>query len=128
MSTDAKEKLSEAVDKARRETKAEAEPKEKAARSTCRAPVLIEAAQTLSQVIVIAVGVTTALLSVIVGANLFVVMARSGAAVLALGFLLWAFNWLVAQGALKAFRAQMDAAKKRARRAADSGSRVELEA
>ncbi len=87
-------------------------------------PFLLEFTLTVSRLVVILVGVLTALISVIAGAEIWVVALRTGAAILSLGFLTWSVNWLLSHNTLEAVRVQMT----QTRQGAPPKSTVEKEA
>jgi hypothetical protein len=81
-----------------------------------RAPILLELTYTLFMLMVIGTGVSTALLSLLAGADTLMVVVRTGAAVLSVGFILWVVYWLMATSIIEARRQQVieEAAKQRA--------------
>jgi len=81
-----------------------------------RAPVLLELAYTLFMLMVIGAGVSTAVLSLLAGADILMVVVRTGGAVLSVGFILWVVYWLMATSIIEVRRQQVieEAAKQRA--------------
>jgi len=75
-------------------------------------PLLLETTLSLAQLSVILVGVITTVVSLIVGSTWLAALTRGGVAIVALGLLFWALNWLVARGMIEATvaeaRAKMD--------------------
>lgn len=65
-------------------------------------PYLLELSLTLWQVLVLTVGVLTAVLSWVNGADLIMITVRSGAAMFSLGALAWLTNWMLSQQMLEA--------------------------
>jgi hypothetical protein len=65
-------------------------------------PLLLETALSLTQLAVILVGVITTALSLIVGSTWLVSVLRGGVAIVVLGLLFWALNWLIARGMIEA--------------------------
>ena len=94
-----------------------------------RAPILLELTYTLFVLVVIGAGVSTAVISLLAGADMLMVVVRSGGALLSTGFILWIVYWLMATGIIEVRRQQVleEAAKQKA--AAEKGqSTVEFEA
>jgi len=65
-------------------------------------PYLLELSITLWQLLVLAVGVLTAVLSWLNGVEVLMITLRSGAAMLSLGALAWLTNWMLNQQMLEA--------------------------
>ncbi|MBI3762796.1 MAG: hypothetical protein HY260_13190 [Chloroflexi bacterium] len=80
-----------------------------------RPTLLLETAHTLSQILVTTVGVGVALMSVLAGADLLMVIARAGGAVLAVGWLLWLANWLLQRGVSETARRQLEEAARQSK-------------
>jgi len=108
-------------------SKASARKKAKAPRR--RAPILLELTYTLFMLIIIGTGLSTAVLSLLAGADILMVVVRTGGALLTVGFVLWVTYWLMTASIIEVRRQQVieEAAKKRA--AAEKGqSTLEFEA
>ena len=98
-----------------------------------RAPILLELVYALFLLAVIGMGLGTALLSWLAGADLLMIVVRSGGACLVTGLLAWILYWQIANGVVEARRQQVleEAAKQKAARAAEAGkaaSTMEFEA
>ena len=94
-----------------------------------RAPILLELTYTLFVLIVIGVTLLTALLSLLAGADILMVVVRSGGALLSTGFILWIFYWIMATSIIEARRQHVLAEAARQKAAAEKAhSTVELEA
>lgn len=86
----------------------------KAAPPHRRAPILIEVVYTLCVIIVIGVTLSVALISWLAGADLLMIVVRTGSALLVTGLLLWVIYWFMANGVVEARRQQvLDEALKR---------------
>ena len=101
--------------------------------SARRAPILLELIYALFLLAVVGMGLITALLSWLAGADLLMIVVRSGGACLVTGLLAWLIYWQIANGVVEARRQQVleEAAKQKAARAAEAGktaSTMEFEA
>ena len=72
-----------------------------------RAPLLLETAITLSQIVLVITGLGILGISLLAGADITMAAMRSGAAVLVVGLVLWLANWQLARGSLEALSEQM---------------------
>ncbi len=76
-------------------------------------PLLLETTLSLTQLAVVLVGLITMVLSLIVGSTWLAAVLRGGVAIVVLGLLFWALNWLIARGMIEATvaeaRAKMEA-------------------
>lgn len=81
-----------------------------------RAPILLELTYTLFVLIVLGASVSTAVISLLAGADLLMVVVRSGGVLLSVGFILWVVYWLMATGIIEARRQQVieEAARQKA--------------
>lgn len=101
-----------------------------------RAPILLELTYTVFVLVVIGVGVGTAIMSWLAGADLLMIVVRAGGACLVVGLLTWIIYWQIANGVVEARRQQVleEAAKQKAARAAQAAqadqatSTIEFEA
>lgn len=82
--------------------KKEKAPEQKPAKAqkNVRLPILWEVVNTFSQLIVTLLGLATAVISYLNGTNLFMSVVRAGAAMLAVGLVLWVIYWMIARGTL----------------------------
>lgn len=65
-------------------------------------PLLLETTLSLAQLAVILVGIITTVVSLFVGSTWLAALTRGGVAIVALGLLFWALNWLIARGMIEA--------------------------
>jgi hypothetical protein len=94
-----------------------------------RAPILLELTYTLFVLIVLGAGISTAVISLLAGADLLMVVVRSGGALLSVGFILWVVYWLMATGIIEARRQQVLEEAARQKAAAEKAqSTLEFEA
>jgi hypothetical protein len=94
-----------------------------------RAPILLELTYTLFMLIVLGATVTTAVISLLAGADLLMVVVRTGGVLLTVGFILWVVYWLVATGIIEARRQQVLEEASRQKAAAEkASSTMEFEA
>jgi len=70
-------------------------------------PLLVDFSLSLARALVVLMAALIAIVSLAAGAPLEVVLLRSGAAVLCLGWLLWLLNWLISRNALLVTLAEM---------------------
>jgi hypothetical protein len=90
------------ADKKAAPEKKPAAPEKKPAKpqNKVRLPALWEAVNTFSQMIVTLLGLATAVISYLNGSNLLISALKGGAAMLAVGLVLWFIYWMVARGTL----------------------------
>ena len=110
-------------------------PKPKPARASKKSPrparrhgpVLLELTYALFVIIVIGVGLSIALLSWLAGADLLMIVVRTGSAFLVTGLLLWVVYWQIANGMVEVRRQQLldEAEKQKAARAAAQAAQAE---
>jgi hypothetical protein len=93
-------------------------PKPKKARHGEKAPLpfLVDFVLSVSQLVILLVGIVTAVVSVFSGAAIWMAGLRSAAAMISIGFLFWAASWMVSRGALEATRMEMLKAMEEAER------------
>lgn len=70
-------------------------------------PLLIDFTISLAKILVIIIGMVTALVSIASGATVFMATLRSAAAMLAIGLLLWLANWMVSRDSLRMAKEEM---------------------
>ena len=110
-------------------------PKPKPARASKKSPrparrhgpVLLELTYALFVIIVIGVGLSIALLSWLAGADLLMIVVRTGSAFLVTGLLLWVVYWQIANGMVEVRRQQLldEAERQKAARAAAQAAQAE---
>ncbi|HHH83785.1 MAG TPA: hypothetical protein ENL35_12465 [Chloroflexi bacterium] len=75
-----------------------------------RSPILIESALAVSKISILVTGISTAVLSALAGAPIFIIALRSGVAIIGLGLILWAMNYALARATLRSVREQIEKA------------------
>lgn len=107
----------------------------RAAKKTSRparrhAPVLLELTYALFTIIVMIVGVSIALLSWLAGADLLMIVVRTGSAFLVTGLLLWVVYWQIANGMVEMRRQQLleEAEKEKTARIAQAAAQAAAQA
>ncbi len=70
-------------------------------------PLLLDASITATQIVVLVVGVSTLVLSLLAGALMWVAALRGAAALLAVGLILWLANWHLARHTMEAAYAKL---------------------
>ena len=106
-----------------------AAPPKKVKLARRRAPILLELTYTLFVMVVIGTALSTAIISLLAGADLLMVVVRSGAALLSTGFIFWVVYWLMATGIIEVRRQQViEEAVKQKDAAAKAQSTVNFEA
>lgn len=79
-------------------------------------PFLLDFALSVTQLVVILTGLVTMAVSLFSGAVLWMAAVRAGAAVLAVGLVLWMANYLLARNSLTSIRLQVVSELERAHR------------
>ena len=100
------------ADVSKKGTKPEEEKKpgpapEEAPKTVVRVPLLIDFTLSVAKMIVILVGILTAVISLIAGATLTVAALRSAAAIFSVGLAFWMVNWWIANYSLEAVRLEL---------------------
>jgi hypothetical protein len=89
-----------------KENKSEASSESKGKKPE-RLPFLLSFTFSLAQLVVILLGLSVAVLSMLSGATLFMAVLRASAAMLSVGVLLYLVNWLISRNSLEIIRQQI---------------------
>ncbi len=72
-----------------------------------RLPFLLSFTFSLAQLVVVLMGVSVAVLSMLSGATIWMSVLRASACMLSIGILLWLVNWFISRNALESLRQEI---------------------